>query len=118
MKERLFKLLINDRVVRHTLSATLLLIVLSLLFITLTYNHLPPVMPIYNQLPWGIERLSSRLTIFLPTAVTATFLVGNTLLIQLIYDSSPLLARILGVTNALIGLLSFIFTVRTTLLVT
>ena len=116
MKE-LIKLLKTDKILRWSVVSTSILIILSLALDFLFYFSLPLVIPLFNQMPWGESRLGTRLEIFLPIIVAATFFLCNLILMIKLYDKTPLLSRMLCVTAFLIALLTFIFLIRTLLLI-
>jgi len=113
-----FKTLTSDKITRSMMSATIILFVAQLGFILYYYSSLPPLIPLFNQLPWGVERLGTRLSIFLPFTTALVCSVTNLVLASIIYISMPLVARIMGVTSFLVALLCLIFTLRTILLIT
>lgn len=117
MKE-LFATLTADKITRSSMAVAMTFFILTLGFIVLTYSKLPPVIPLFNQLPWGVERLGNRLSIFLPLIVGILCSFTNLLLASITYNTMPLVARILSVTSFLIALLCLIFSVRTILLIT
>lgn len=113
-----FKTLTADNITRSMMATTIVLFVVQLGFILFFYQNLPPVIPIFNQLPWGVERLGTQLSIFLPFIIALICSVTNFTLASITYDTMPLVARMLGVTSFLVSLLCLIFTIRTILLIT
>lgn len=95
------------------MSISALLLVLETIYIGIFFTSLPQFLPLFNQMPWGEERLGSRLEIFLPVVVTLLFLIFNFFLLNKLYDRMPLMARILSITTILITALSVIFTIQT-----
>lgn len=107
------KALFSDKIVRmSSFMNALLLLVLTILTIYF-YFKLPPYIPLFNQLPWGMERLSLSYGIFYPLILAYVFYVINVLLASYMYEKMPLVSRMLLVTSALITLLMFIFIART-----
>ena len=90
-----------------------LMLVLEVLYIMIYFFSLPPFIPVFNQMPWGEERLGGRVEIFLPVGIAGVFILLNIILISRLYEKSPLVARMLGITTLMIGVLSVIFVVRT-----
>ena len=117
MKE-IFKQIKADKINRWGLSTVVAILIIELAFIALFYFSLPPVIPLFNQMPWGESRLGTKPAIFLPTMITFAFLILNFSLITRLYEKIPLVSRMLSVTTLLIALLSLIFIVRTILLIT
>lgn len=108
----LIKQLTQDKTVWwSTLLATAFL-VLALLLILVFYHSLPPLVPLFNQLPWGTSRLSMKSSLLLPIALAFILLIGNTVLIKYIHEQMTIRARMLSVTSLLISILTFIFTLR------
>jgi len=113
-----FRTLTADKITKYTMAATIVIFAIQLVFLAINFGNLPPVIPVFNQLPWGIERLGTRLSIFFP--LTAAFICSGTNLIlaSITYESMPLIARVMGFTSFLVSLICLIFTVRTILLIT
>lgn len=116
MKE-LFKNIGNDKVLFGSFSLTLTLIFISLSYIIVLYNKLPPYIPLFNQLPWGYERLGITIMVFLPITAVAAIAIGNIILSSIIYKKTQIVSRMLATTSLLIAFLSFLFIVRTIQLV-
>jgi hypothetical protein len=112
-----FRNIRQDRLVSRLFIMSLILIVLTVIFILLNYTKLPPLLPIFNQLPWGERRLSETPGIFIPSLVAVFILIMNVIASSFIYPSSPLIARILAVTSFLTSLLTLLFVFRTILLI-
>ncbi|MBI2442905.1 MAG: hypothetical protein HYV40_03270 [Candidatus Levybacteria bacterium] len=112
------KTLTADKITRVALLLTIVLFLFQTGYILAFYQQLPPVIPLFNQLPWGIDRLGTRLSIFLPLSIAIICAVINFVVASIIYTVMPLVARVMGVTSFLLALLCFIFVVRTILLLT
>lgn len=114
-----FKTLASDRTVLFSLVAATILVLLHSALLVATYTSLPPFLPIFNQMPWGQERLGTKLHIFIPLALSLSFLGGNSFTCALLYKKlSSLSARVYAITTLLLVILSFLFTIRTILVVT
>lgn len=116
MKELIEDIQADSIIWRGTL-VTLLLIILSGIYIAVIYRELPPIIPLFNQLPWGEERLSERIGIFLPLAFIVCAFVINSLIATMIHKSLPLVARILAITTVFLTLIMAIFLIKTTFLI-
>jgi len=116
MKE-FFKNIRNDKVFLGSFFLTLFLFIISLIYIILLYNKLPPYIPLFNQLPWGYERLGTTIMIFLPVITVLVIAIGNIILSSIIYNKTQIVSRILAATSFLIAFLSFLFTIRTVQLI-
>ena len=110
MREK-FKLMISDQFVRISLLLSFLFIVPSVAIVLLTYGNLPPLIPFYNSMPWGEERLaSSSLAIFIPIIL---LIVVATNIFQAVftYKKYVLISRIVLFNSflfLLLGLLSYL----------
>ncbi len=112
MKEY-FKYLKQDKLLKRLFLVSFILIVLTVLYVLLNYRDLPPLLPVFNQLPWGEKRLSSTPGIFIPLVVELGIFVFNIFASALSYPKSPLIARMFAVTSFLISLLTLLFIIRT-----
>src|SRR4051812_44750075 len=108
-----FRFLIVDKVLQRVFLLSFFLIVITFAYTLFNYSKLPALLPVFNQLPWGEQRLSNTVGIFLPTIVVLVFFVFNVFLSILFYKTSPLLSRLLAVTCFITSLLAFLFTIRT-----
>lgn len=94
-----------------------LLIALSVVFILFYYPNLPPLIPIFNQLPWGEERLGPTAAIFIPILVALLILIINIFIGAFIYKKNPLVSRMLATISLLVSILAFLFIVKTVTLI-
>lgn len=93
MKEK-FSTVLSDQFVRISLLLSILFIVPLITIIIVTYGSLPPLIPFFNSMPWGEQRLiGSNITIILPMLLVAIF-VGNVLLATFVYTKYVLISRI------------------------
>lgn len=111
--KKLFKYVKSDKIIRLSMTISLVLLVLETIYICLFFTSLPEVLPLYNQMPWGEARLGTRIELFLPVVVTFLFLIFNFFLLNKLYERMPLMSRILSITTILITALSVIFTIQT-----
>ena len=79
----------------------------------LFYRNLPPLIPLFNQLPWGTDRLIGKLGLFIPIVVSVGIMILNAFATRYIYEKMPIAARMLNVTGFLISLLTLFFVFRT-----
>ena len=111
------KFLSNDRTIWFSIIGSLIILFISLILTVIIYYNLPPLLPVFNQLPWGVDRLVGKLGLFIPI-ITSLVLVGiNLLITHYIYSKIPIVTRMLSVTGFLISLLTFIFILRSVLLI-
>jgi hypothetical protein len=112
-----FKYLKKDRLLLRLFILSFFVIGLTIIYILINYRNLPPLLPIFNQLPWGEERLSSTPGIFIPSIVVLVILFINIFLSSYFYEKSPLVSRIFAVTSFLTALLTLLFVIRTITLI-
>lgn len=103
-----------DRVTRIASVASLGLSTVAVVYIILVYQNLPPFLPLYNQMGWGEPRLDDKPFIFLLPSLTLLILIGNTIFASFLYETMPLVARMLSITNLLVSALTLIFIFRVT----
>lgn len=108
-----FKLVRQDKIAKWGFTISNIFVVIEVIAIAIFYFSLPPFLPVFNQLPWGETRLGIKPAIFIPIAITMSFIAINFFLVGHLYEKTPLLSRILSITTLLIALLSFIFILRT-----
>lgn len=108
----------KDRITVGVFSLSLLVLIFALLFILFNYKNIPPFIPIFNQLPWGNERLTQSYGIFIPVILYVFVFVFNIIFSAFLYNkNSPLLARIIASVNLLLSVMNFIFIFKTILLI-
>ena len=108
-----FEFIKLDKIAKWTISLSAIIILIELAFVGLLYNRLPPLMPIFNQLPWGEQRLGSKIEIFIPIGIILLYFTINFLLTAKFHEKLPLLSRMLSITTFLISILSLFFIFRT-----
>ena len=110
---RFFKNILTDRTTQRGFIFSIIIIALSVFYIAFYYNSLPPLIPLFNQLPWGPQRLSKTIGIFIPPLIALLIFLINLIIASRFYAKTPLLARILAITSFLISILTFLFIIRT-----
>jgi len=111
--KKYFNSLKKDRLIFRLYIATFILISITVVYVFLNLSKLPPLIPVFNQMPWGEERLSSTLGIFIPSIITSAIFFVNIILSAISYTTSPLISRLIAITSFLTSLLTFLFIVRT-----
>lgn len=109
----LFKKITADRIIKLSTYFSFGFLLLHLIYTAVLYNFLPPFLPLFNQMPWGEDRLGIKIEIFLPFLITLSFFSLNFSLSLWLHEKIPLVSRILSITSLLVCVLSFIFIVRT-----
>jgi len=109
----LIKFLSSDRTIWFSILISLSLLLICLLLAGLFYRNLPPLIPLFNQLPWGTDRLIGKLGLFIPICVSIGIVILNAFATRYIYEKMPIAARMLNVTGFLISILTLFFVFRT-----
>lgn len=112
MKET-FRLIRSDKILLRFFTASIAIVILTLAYILFVFRSLPPVLPVFNQLPWGDQRLGPRVAIFFPDLLVVVIFVVNLFLSTAVYSKTPLLARMLAITCFVVAFLTFLFIIRT-----
>ena len=107
----------SDRITLRGFILSFLLGIITFVYILIYYKRLPPFIPIFNQLPWGEQRFTQASGIFITLIIFSAIFVFNLILSSFVYDKSPLIARILAATTLLLGIINFIFIIRTILII-
>lgn len=102
-----------DKIIRWGMTFSLFLLFFQAGLLAFFYLKLPPIVPIFNQFPWGEERLGTKYEILLPLIINGVFFVFNYLLLIKLYLTMPIVSRIIGITTLLASILSIIFIIRT-----
>lgn len=112
MKE-FFKDIKSDKTIIPVFFINGLFIAVSVIFILFSYRNLPPFIPIFNQLPWGEQRLGPTFSIFIPVLVALLILAINISATAFIYKKTSLIARMLAAVSLLTSILAFLFIIKT-----
>lgn len=113
----LFKDIKQDKVILAGSLISFILIVTICIYILFHYGSLPPFVPLFNQLPWGNNRLGVKIMIFIPALVVFCISILNIFISSILYKRAQIMSRMLSVTSLLITFLSFLFIIRTVQLV-
>lgn len=108
-----YKKVNSDRIIKLSTYFSFGFLLLHLIFTTLLYNYLPPFLPLFNQMPWGEERIGVKIDLYIPLLITVFFFSINLFLSLWFYEKLPLLSRMLSITSLLVCILAFIFIART-----
>ncbi|MEK7450573.1 MAG: hypothetical protein AAB662_01380 [Patescibacteria group bacterium] len=107
-----FKNILQDQTTKRIFIANLLLIIFTFALIGFYYRNLPPFIPIFNQLPWGEQRLGSTATIFIPPLIAFLVFICNIIIAELAYEKIPLVSRMLATVSLLAEILIFLFIIK------
>lgn len=109
----LFERVNFDKTTRLGFATAFVITFITLAFIFFSYNSLPPFIPVFNQLPWGEQRLGAKPTVFLPLMVSFLIFACNLVLSILVYKKIPLISRILAISSLTSSILVFFLIIRT-----
>lgn len=102
-----------DKIVYYSSISSFLTLLVSFVLVSVFYRLIPPIIPLYNQMPWGQERLVAKSSLFILLALGFCMYIINIILLQYLYNSIPLLSRIISVTTVLGMLFVFFIVART-----
>ena len=116
MKE-FFKDIKDDKTIISAFLMNFYFIAVTIIYILFFYGKLPPFVPIFNQLPWGEQRLGNQITIFIPILISLLISAINIIISASIYKKIPLISRMLTAISLLVGILIFLFIIKTITLI-
>jgi len=102
-----------DKLAFRGFIISFLLTLLTCFYILINYTHLPPLIPIFNQLPWGNNRLTPSLGIFIPIVIFVIIFIFNVLFTSIIYSKNPLIARLVAAVTLILAMMNLLFIIRT-----
>lgn len=102
----------SDKIFTWTFLLSLSFILFSAVYTFFSYSKLPPVIPLYNQLPWGESRLGQKMEIFIPIGVAFFISLINLYLSSAFYKRMPFISRIFCITSLLINFFALIIVIR------
>lgn len=111
--KKYFKYLREDKLLLRLFFITFILIAITFVYILIYYSKLPLLLPVFNQLPWGEQRLGDTWAIFIPSLVVLIILIFNIFASSLSYSRSPLISRMFAVTSFLTSILTLLFVIKT-----
>lgn len=117
MKE-FFEEIRGDKTIISAYIINIFFIIAVIAYILFSYKNLPPFVPVFNQLPWGEQRLGSTFAIFIPVLASLSIFIINVFISTSIYKKIPLISRMLAAISLLTGILIFIFITKTITLLT
>ena len=103
----------KDKVISGGFLLTFITVFLAFIYILITFGSLPAYIPLFNQLPWGDQRLGTSIMIFIPLGIAIFIAIFNILICYFICKKSQIISRMLAVASVLIAFLSFLFILRT-----
>ena len=106
-----------DKTIYYTFISSSVIFFFTILLVAIEYRNLPPVLPLFNQLPWGESRLGEKNQLLIPISIVLVVGITNSIVSSFVYNSQPLITRILFITMFLVSLFTLLFIIRTFLLV-
>jgi len=103
----------SDKLALRGFFISFLLMLFTVIYILINYSNLPPFIPVFNQLPWGNERLTSTLGIFIPSIIFGFVFIFNIIFTSIVYNKSPLIARMVAAVTLILAFMNFLFIIRT-----
>jgi hypothetical protein len=108
----------RDRITFYIFLISFLIGVFALVLTLINYFRLPPYVPVFNQMPWGNERLVETPGIFIPLILFLIVFLINFAFASFLYSkNSPLLARIVASVTLTVSIINFMFIVKLLLLI-
>ena len=104
--------IVSDKLALRGFFISFLLMLFTALFILVNYLNLPPFIPIFNQLPWGNDRLTSTVGIFIPTIIFGFVFLFNIIFTSIVYNKNPLIARIVAAVTLILAFMNFLFVIK------
>ncbi len=108
-----FKDIKSDKTITMAYFINGFFMIATIIFILFFYGSLPPFIPIFNQLPWGEQRLGPTITIFIPVLAALLILIVNIFATAITYKKTPLVARMLAAVSLLTSILTCLFIIKT-----
>lgn len=109
--------IVRDSSIKYPFFLCIFFLTIQVILIAIFYSSLPPLIPLFNSLPWGENRLALSQLIFLVPTVSIVVIFLNLYIAKLIYTKHTLVARILTVNGFLVSLLGFFALVQILLLI-
>lgn len=102
----------GDEFVFSMFVISFVFIILAIVFIAINIKNLPYFMPVFNQMPWGYQRLGTKQEFFIPTAATFLIFLLNTKIGYSLKKNNLLLFRFSFLTTAIVSFLNILFTLE------
>lgn len=102
----------SDKTFFWSFLLSLVFILFNTAYAAFSYTKLPPLVPLYNQLPWGESRLGMKIEIFIPIGIASFIFITNLFLSSYLYKKMPLISRILCLTSLLITFFALTIVIR------
>ena len=103
----------TDKVLVSGYSLSCIFLIATTVSIIIAFAHLPPFIPLFNQMQWGEMRLGSKEQISIPLLTAFSIYILNFFFSIALYKQMPLVSRILCITSLLVCLFTLLFVIRT-----
>lgn len=110
------KNLFADNIVLASFIGVGTMLFLYVIFVLFMFQKLPPVVPLFNQVPWGEGRLATKMQLFLPFGIACAIVISNTSILLFFSTDTPLVTRLVCLTNFLVTLFALLLVIRTVLI--
>lgn len=116
MKNNLESLL-QDRTAKFSIISSIAIIIVYVVLVGVSFTKLPPLLPLFNSLPWGTARLAPVDAVFVFPVLFLTIFILNNLAAAKIYRKQILMARVVSFNSLLVIILGLLAYVQILLLV-
>ncbi|KKR78183.1 MAG: hypothetical protein UU23_C0002G0010 [Candidatus Curtissbacteria bacterium GW2011_GWA1_40_9] len=99
--------LVSDKGILWAFIVSLFFIFSQIAVIGLYFRNLPPEIPIFYSKTWGENMLGQSIFIWILPAIAVSFVAFNFLVYFVFFRNNKFLARVLFVSNAVIGFTTF-----------
>lgn len=108
-----FEDLKEDKLLERGFLLNFFVILICFFYILLYFGNLPPFIPLFNQMPWGDQRIVKTVWIFMMPILAFLIFAINLTLSSISYKKNPLISRLFSITSFLVSVLILIFIIRT-----
>lgn len=98
----------KDKVVRVSTGIAIILLVIFAGSVVFVHPKLPPLIPLINNVPWGVERLVDKNFLFVLPGIALLIMLINVMVASMLYEKNILLARILSFNTLLFNTLALL----------
>lgn len=116
MKDNI-KLITQDKGIRYAILFAGIILLFEIILLLLLYPRLPPLVPLFNSLSWGRDRLVPGWFLFGVPVFLFLFFIVSILFLRIAYKKHALLARMLFINLLLSVFLSVVAMLQIFLLV-
>lgn len=107
-----FRYIFLDKSIKYAVIVSIILLTVLTAGLIFSYQFFPPLVPLFNSLPWGEDRLSQKEYIFIVPAFILILLIANTYVASLLIHKRMLLSRMLSLNILLSTILAGIALVQ------